>query len=202
MKEEKAMIERIINDCEQALEHNLYFAALNLALTLPDICGKAKYPAEKSNKKRYVDWFEEYIGQYNKYPKNEKMPYQSGEIIYSLRCSVLHQGNPSVDEKQCNLTHFSLIYETKKPYDIYACESSSVSETQREIRLHIRSLCWRICTVAKDYYDENKEQFNFFNYDLVDWDKVIEHMRKMNCPPPYETYLEEIKERGAQNDKS
>lgn len=30
------MIERIIGDCEQALDHNLYFAALSLALTLPE----------------------------------------------------------------------------------------------------------------------------------------------------------------------
>lgn len=38
------MILRIIDETEKALSHDLYFAALNLALTLPDICGKAEYP--------------------------------------------------------------------------------------------------------------------------------------------------------------
>ena len=39
------MILRIIDEIEKALNHDLYFAALNLALTLPDICGKAEYPS-------------------------------------------------------------------------------------------------------------------------------------------------------------
>ncbi len=42
------MILRIIDEIEKALNHDLYFAALNLALTLPDICGKAEYPSLRS----------------------------------------------------------------------------------------------------------------------------------------------------------
>lgn len=48
------MILRIIDEIEKALNHDLYFAALNLALTLPDICGKAEYPSLRSTRERYI----------------------------------------------------------------------------------------------------------------------------------------------------
>ncbi len=42
------MIIKLIEEINTALSHNLYFAALSLALTLPDICGKAEYPNKGS----------------------------------------------------------------------------------------------------------------------------------------------------------
>lgn len=176
-----SMIEKLIDDCEKALENNIYMAALNLALTLPDICAKAKYPAEKSNKKRYVDWYEEYIGQYDKYPKfheGDKEPaYPSGEVIYSLRCSMLHQGTPNIDDK-CDIAFFSLIYETTKPIYMYLGEGSGSSPGGRNLSVHINILCWKICTAVKQYYAENKAQFNFFNYRLIDRDEVMKQRAK------------------------
>ncbi|MFR0968762.1 MAG: hypothetical protein ACLSEV_05645 [Coprococcus sp.] len=44
------MVQRIVDDIRAALDHDLYFAALSTSLTLPDICGKAEYPNEKSSK--------------------------------------------------------------------------------------------------------------------------------------------------------
>ena len=58
------MLNQLIADINRALDNEAYFSALSLALTLPDICGKAKYPTEKSTRKRYIDWYNEYVGQY------------------------------------------------------------------------------------------------------------------------------------------
>ena len=55
------MILRIIDEIEKALSHDLYFAALNLALTLPDICGKAEYPNLRTGE-RYKKWYDENCG--------------------------------------------------------------------------------------------------------------------------------------------
>lgn len=96
------MVQRIVDDIRDALTNNLFFAALISALNLPDICGKAEYPNETSTKKRYIDWYDKEIGQYEKNPfqNTEEMPYLSGNVIYSLRCALLHEGNPNVDNKQ------------------------------------------------------------------------------------------------------
>lgn len=49
------------------------------------------------------------------------MPYLSGSVIYSLRCSLLHEGNPNVDNVQLTrgnaslpIDHFVLKVERKK----------------------------------------------------------------------------------------
>ena len=52
----------LTNEIEKALKNNLYLVALNTALTLPDICGKAEFP-NKSTTKRYIEWFDKRTGQ-------------------------------------------------------------------------------------------------------------------------------------------
>lgn len=97
------MIEKLIKEIENALSHDLYFAALSLALTLPDICGRAKYTTANVTA-RYISWYNEYIGQYEQCPcdacKKAQMPYLSGEVVYNLRNSFLHQGTPNIDSSK------------------------------------------------------------------------------------------------------
>ncbi len=105
------MVQKIVDDIRAALNNDLYFVALSTALTLPDICGKAEYPDEKSSKKRYIDWNDKEIGYYEKNPHqttDEEMPYLSGSVIYSLRCSLLHEGNPNVDNDRLTQKNESL----------------------------------------------------------------------------------------------
>ena len=54
------MVDRIVKEINICLENDCYISALGMALTLPDICGKAKYPQWK--KLRYKKWYDEYIG--------------------------------------------------------------------------------------------------------------------------------------------
>lgn len=167
------MVNQLINEINFALDNNLYLVALNTALTLPDICGKAEYTNEKSSKKRYIDWYDNYIGQYEINPHNTEhginMPYLSGDVVYSLRCSLLHQGNPNIDKKQ-NINQFSLVIEKKNEFDIYA-DSASCGNNERTYKVNIRRLCCILCWTVEHYYNTNKEKFNFFNYSIIDIDE-------------------------------
>lgn len=173
------MIFRLVGDIRKALENDLYFVALSSALTLPDICGKAAYPNEQSSRKRYISWYEEEIGKYMKNPDDkENMPYLSGEVIYSLRCSLLHEGNPNMNNDGLRtdlpIDHFSLIIEKAKPFDIYS-DSSLITnyggKNIREYSMNVRRICMILCNVAESYYKENKDKF-LFNYEIIDWDEV------------------------------
>ena len=164
----------MIDDINRALENEAYFAALALALTLPDICGKAKYPNER-NGARYISWYDEYVGKYEQCPceacKENKMPYLSGEVIYQLRNSFLHQGTPNVDKNkirnECNkLDKFTLVIEKKNEFDIYA-DASSVG-MERSYRVNVRRLCLILTLTAKGYYDKHKAEFDFFDYTIHD----------------------------------
>lgn len=176
------MIIQLVQDIRKALENDLYFVALSSAMTLPDICGKAAYPQESSSRKRYISWYDEEIGKYEKNPDDEEnMPYLSGEVIYSLRCSLLHEGNPNMNNDSLRadlpIDHFSLVIEKAKPFDIYS-DSSSISnfgdKNIREYSMNIRRVCMILCNVAESYYRENKDKFHF-NYEIIDWDEITSH---------------------------
>lgn len=183
------MINRLIEDVNKALDAEAYMAALSLVLTLPDICAKAEYDNRLKNSERYIKWFDEYVGQYEKAPvKSEEMEMHSlnGKVVYQLRCSVLHQGTLNIDksrikEKVCKIDYFTLVVEKKKPFDIYvdAANVLSTSDSKedtpfRKYRINLRRLCLIITSVTKEYYEKNKERFNFFSYDILDWDEVVE----------------------------
>ena len=177
------MVIRLVQDIRKALENDLYFVALSSALTLPDIYGKAAWPAEKSSKRRYILWYDEEIGKYEQDPKDKDgTPYLSGEIIYSLRCSLLHEGNPNVknDKRKTNqpIDHFSLVIEKANAFNIYSDASAIVEIGDNSIRtqrMSIRRICMIICDVAEAYYTKNRDKFHF-NYTIVDWDKVTSNL--------------------------
>lgn len=173
------MVLRLIHDIRNALKNDLYFVALSSALTLPDICGKAAYPDERSSRKRYILWYDEEIGKYEKNPADKSnMPYLSGEVVYSLRCSLLHEGNPNMSNeslrKNLPIDHFSLVVEKAKPFAPYI-DSSSIIEWGnnhiRQYRMNVRRMCMILCNVAEAYYRENKDKFHF-NYEIIDWDEA------------------------------
>lgn len=102
-----------------------------------------------------------------------------------LRCSLLHEGNPNVDNERLTkkneslpIDHFVLKIESKNDFDIYS-DGSGISDMfgqhSRSYRMSIRRICLIMCAVAEGYYNENKEKF-YFNYEILDWDKATEHL--------------------------
>lgn len=177
---EKEMIYEIIKEINHCLDNDCCMAALSLALMLPDICGKALYPQAK-NKERYVKWFDEYIGKYNHDDEHIELgvPYLNGKLVYSLRCSVLHQGNPSVKKKECNVDYFELLYskydkttmiQGVSEYVTIKDENGICKAINNRISINVRSMCWQICKLAELCYKENKEKFDFFNYHIESMD--------------------------------
>ena len=92
------MIPIYVNDIRHSLENKCYFSALSLALTLPDICGMAEFP-DKSVTGRYIEWYDKYLGVYMAQGKDilgGNNSWLSGEVVYNLRNTYLHQGNPGI----------------------------------------------------------------------------------------------------------
>ena len=158
------MVDQIIEEINKALDNDCYLVALMTALTLPDICGAVEYPKE-SEGSRYKKWYAEYIGQYETDGEDKNMPYASADVIYDLRCFMVHNGNPTVDLKKRDLKSFEL-WITK---DMTSGGGASYCEStgERTLELGIRNICFKLCALAKYYYDHNKEKFNF-NYTIKD----------------------------------
>lgn len=175
------MLQEIIDDMNRALEAGCYLAALGIALTLPDICGKAAYPEAKNVGDRYTQWFDENVGRYEICPIPEKaedktvIPRLTGQIVYSLRNSFLHQGTPNIGVTENKppeppFPHFALIKESPNPLYNYSDLSCVVNDTEKYLFVSIPRLCFILGATASGYYKEYPEKFNFFRYTLIDKD--------------------------------
>ena len=176
------MIKELTWEICKCLKDGYYMAALISALTIPDICGKAEFLDLEKNKKRYVDWYNKYLGKSKKdsFLKVGEF-YQNGELVYSLRCSLLHQGNPNIEDKiskRKNIIYFELIYQRYDGASRHtgAAEAQIIRRDGEEKAVNIKYsidvklLCYKLCIAARDYYNKNKEKFDFFNYKIVGLD--------------------------------
>ena len=103
----------------------------------------------------------------------------NGEVAYQLRCALMHQGNPNIDNDNIHnpehkIDHFIIEYE--KPKDIGFYSDSSLfdqSTGKKTYSVNLNRLCTIICAVARGYYKNNKDKFNFFEYELIDKDERL-----------------------------
>ncbi|MFY3647045.1 hypothetical protein ACOTET_23105 [Achromobacter xylosoxidans] len=82
----------IVESVKLAVANSNWYAALALALTMPDICGKIDNP-NLGSQARYAAWFDTYIGpKYRRPVLGQEHIFMAGTDCYALRCSFLHEG--------------------------------------------------------------------------------------------------------------
>ena len=82
-------------------DSNLY-AALSLALMMPDICGSLEDPGPGKSQNRYVKWCKRWIEPSFTIVDPARIPtvFLSAEDCYQLRCSLIHSGTPEIDQSK------------------------------------------------------------------------------------------------------
>ena len=86
----------LVSSTRSAISQKNWYAALTLALTLPDICGYIEDPT-KSSGARYSDWFTSYVA--SRYSSGGHQ-FLSGGDCYALRCAFLHQGEVDISAQR------------------------------------------------------------------------------------------------------
>lgn len=172
------MVQRIISEVRKAIENECYIVALMGALTLPDICGKSAYPELKVGA-RYTKWCDTYVypprGSTDPNAKNIDCGITdvNGQILYSLRCSLLHQGSSDIDGEKCAVEDFELLIQAKNEFEIYVdnfgviWSNDDPEHRQRHMRLQIRNLCRDLCNAAELYYENHKDGFGFIQCKIA-----------------------------------
>lgn len=85
MQKSNHPLETTLREIESAIDAGLYYAALIVALTVPDICAALEDERAYSGREEYKNWYRENLA--------GRFPYMSDDAAYSLRCGVVHKGN-------------------------------------------------------------------------------------------------------------
>jgi hypothetical protein len=101
-------MKRFMNAGRGAVESGNMYAALTLALVVPDICSQLETPKEKVGD-RYRRWFRRWgeprftahIG-----PERMRTVFLSAQDCYLLRCSLLHAGSAELEAANATVRKF------------------------------------------------------------------------------------------------
>jgi hypothetical protein len=85
-------LERVLEEIHRAFQAKLYYAALTIALTLPDICVGLTLDDEDFVKKQHYVGFVEQYAPIDLTGKRRSIG-MTGEDCYHIRCGLIHRGN-------------------------------------------------------------------------------------------------------------
>jgi hypothetical protein len=130
-------MKRFTDAIRKSVQDENWFAALFLALCLPDICGSLETPEENVGA-RYKRWFSSNLA--IKYE-----PMFSASDCYYFRCSCLHQGL----ETHANLTHERIHFIPPPPRNNIV----HLNKLNNVLQMQIDIFCGDIADAVDDWYE-------------------------------------------------
>lgn len=93
-------METVLGEIERALNAELYYLAVVLALTLPDMCAALESDDGRTTPDKYKAWYDANLA--------GDLGWLTAADCYSIRCGVVHQGRLGFPGKQFARVIFSV----------------------------------------------------------------------------------------------
>ena len=144
-----------MNNLLRSIEHSLqtgnHYAALAMALALPDICGWVEDPNSHS-KPRYIKWFEKYLQRKYTLQATDIRPehiFLKGSDCYALRCAYLHEGREDISEQRAQeaLEAFQFVV-TPEGWTVH------MNQTNNTLQLQVDIFCREVVEGATQFLSD------------------------------------------------
>ena len=144
-------LEYVMQDIERAHKAQLYYVAVAVALSIPDICSALESdPANPyTTPKSYVHWFDENVA--------GSFSLLDGLSCYRLRCGVLHQGKGQHSKMEYDRVLFV------PPGAMTITEGLSANNggrAERVLMLGTSTFCTKMIEAGRTWYDRNRSSSN------------------------------------------
>ena len=158
-----------LNEIQKCIDNKCYIASLTMALMIPDICGKALFPKDETGK-RYKKWYTQYIGDYyyNNFNNNsdiDKASWMNEDLIYSLRCCMLHEALPTIKKKDIIVKENKIdVFEIQfTDSAIFFCSDISTKGNgikERKMSINAKTLSEQLLGCGTDFYNDHKKEID------------------------------------------
>ena len=149
MAQSAGKLELILRDVERALDAQLWYAALSVSLSLPDVCSLLERPANEGWSKgwKYAAWFDHNLKQY--------LPLFTGDDCYKLRGGVLHKGQLRKDDARWDHIAFTTPESDMRLHLTLSENNSGVEESA--LILDVEMFCSDMMRAVRRWFDESSE---------------------------------------------
>jgi len=134
-------MQRFIDAIRYSIAEKNWFAAIFIALALPDICGALEKPKAKVGD-RYKNWFDRYLAENYK-------PKFSADDCYYFRCACLHQGFDTHDRMKFEKIHFT-------PPDSHGSVIHK-NRINNILQMQIDVFCEDLCKAVERWCEDTKD---------------------------------------------
>jgi len=129
-------IDKLNSAIRKAIIENNHYAALALALAMPDICGKLEYPNKKSED-RFKIWFDKYMKHvYETNIMGNLVIFMTGADCYALRCALLHEASDEIINQRARVILEKIQFTTLNIHKI---------KTDNILSLNVNKFCEEVC---------------------------------------------------------
>jgi hypothetical protein len=137
-------LEQIMMDIKRSLAAHLYYPALLIALTIPDICMSLMYDVRKSVKENHYAWF------VDKYTTESALGV-SGSACYRTRCGIVHRANVTGNSKSQWTGVIFTIPESRAMMHAFSIQN----QAGRAAMLDLVTFCDEIIVAARRWHRDN-----------------------------------------------
>lgn len=151
MSQPAGPLEIILQDIERALQARLWYVALAVALSLPDICSLLEQPPDEawSKRKKYADWFDKNVG--------AKFFSLTGDDCYSLRGGVVHHGRFGHKKARFDRIAFTIPGSGPRIGEILA-EQGPMGDVA--LTMDLSMFCEKIIVSVREWFEANHGNAN------------------------------------------
>jgi hypothetical protein len=138
-------MERFLSSITHSISTQNWYAAVALALTVPDICGWLEDPT-KGSRQRYTEWFDKYL--LPKYKNDFFGPgftFLTGSDCYALRCSFLHEGADDITRQRAREVLSQITFSTT---------GSHLIKINDIMLLNVSVFCTEVCDAVKSWLSD------------------------------------------------
>ena len=142
-------MQHLVDAVRQSVADKNWYAALTVALTLPDIAARLDGRSGRSGE-RYVSWFNDYLlKKYTVvYSPTESSVFLNGKDCYALRCAFLHEGDFQITSQPIRtvLNDFKFVMPSGGSRHNNLYDMSKVS-----LELQVDTFCGEICDAVEEW---------------------------------------------------
>lgn len=162
-------MQQFIQATRDAVTQGNWYAALALALTMPDICGRLEDPSQESEA-RFVSWYDRFLlhkYQFRIGPHSVLHSLLSGADCYALRCAFLNQGEFGAETPRAREALRGFHFVLPRPGS-----PVHLDQTGDVLQLHVDRFCLDVCegveqwlasVAGKDSVQERLSAFGTFS---------------------------------------
>ena len=138
-------MESILHDIEKALDHGLYYIALQSALALPDICASLESATGETTSRQYISWYNDNVS--NKYDIR-----LSGKDCWRFRCSYIHRG--STQDSKSSYSRIIFVF----PNQTYTFHNNIINDA---LNIDINIFCRMMIEAVRNWQKSMQNNDNY-----------------------------------------